>query len=273
MSTLKETLRQSARLVEHASPYNTYLTLVKLEEEQPSTVETYGDWIDGETGYRVIELERLHASAHDIEVGLLKVIKFGRFGAHKDGSWFASKGAGVLPYIDGVEAYAYGFEQVLTDAEGQEVPRVVIQGQITREASPWILPFGQTNIYFSSNRVGSYDSRAYCTNDLAPQLHGRFGYVRSSSIPIFRLLPHFERYYHSGPRSWQITLGHSVLVNEDIGEVAGGFDKRISAQEDPTTWERGHEKDSIIEVSEGQTVDDEHPLQFFARAVPSDQHD
>ncbi|KAK0458563.1 uncharacterized protein EV420DRAFT_1270346 [Desarmillaria tabescens] len=68
--------------------------------------------------------------------------------------------------------------------------------------------------------------------------------------------------------------GHLVLVNEDSGEVVGEFDKKISVQEDPTISERGHEKDPVvIEIPEGQTVDDEHPLQFFARAIPPDQQD
>ncbi len=43
----------------------------------------------------------------------------------------------------------------------------------------------------------------------------------------------------------------------------GEFDKKITVEEDPAIWERGHEKDPVvIEVPEGQTVDDEHPLQF-----------
>ncbi|KAK0224994.1 hypothetical protein EDD85DRAFT_217063 [Armillaria nabsnona] len=68
--------------------------------------------------------------------------------------------------------------------------------------------------------------------------------------------------------------GRFVLVNEDSGEVVGEFDKKITVEEDPTIWERGHEKDPVvIEVPEGQTVDDEHPLQLFARAVPPDQRD
>ncbi|SJL10339.1 uncharacterized protein ARMOST_13723 [Armillaria ostoyae] len=46
--------------------------------------------------------------------------------------------------------------------------------------------------------------------------------------------------------SLQITIGHSVPVNEDSREVAGGFDKRISAQEDPSIWERRHEKDPVV---------------------------
>ncbi|KAG7453063.1 uncharacterized protein BT62DRAFT_879811 [Guyanagaster necrorhizus] len=68
--------------------------------------------------------------------------------------------------------------------------------------------------------------------------------------------------------------GHLVLVNEDNGEVMGEFDKKMSVREDPIMWERGHEKDPVvIEVPEGQAVDDEHPLQFFARAIPPDQQD
>ncbi len=68
--------------------------------------------------------------------------------------------------------------------------------------------------------------------------------------------------------------GRFVLVNEDSGEVVGEFDKKITVEEDPAIWERGHEKDPVvIEVPEGQTVDDEHPLQLFARAVPPDQQD
>ncbi|KAG7453086.1 DNA glycosylase [Guyanagaster necrorhizus] len=40
MSALKRTLRQSARLVERASPYNTSVTLVKLEEQSTSDQES-----------------------------------------------------------------------------------------------------------------------------------------------------------------------------------------------------------------------------------------
>ncbi|SJL04795.1 uncharacterized protein ARMOST_08165 [Armillaria ostoyae] len=64
-----------------------------------------------------------------------------------------------------------------------------------------------------------------------------------------------------------------VLVNEDSREAVGDFDK-ISVHEDPTIWERGHDKDSIlIEVPAGQTVNDEHPLLFFVRTIPPDQHE
>ncbi len=112
------------------------------------------DCIDGETGYGIMELERVYASGTyrppsllsscthpfpDGNTGLLsrrrivcelvrymyasspltllssstnyfsdarslKVTKLGRFGARKEGSWFAGKGAGFLPYIDGLEA-------------------------------------------------------------------------------------------------------------------------------------------------------------------------
>ncbi|KAK0442818.1 hypothetical protein EV421DRAFT_1948490 [Armillaria borealis] len=168
MSALKEPLRQSARLVEHAS--YTYLALVKLEEEQPgisSTMET-GSTVSSEAGYRVIELEKLYASSDPTTLVLTLRT-----------SWHPS-------YMNDLDT----FEAVLS----------------------------------------RYSEFSYASN--------------VTTTPV----------------SWQITL---VLVNEDIGEVAGRFDKRISAQEDPTTWERGHAKDSIIEVSEGQTVDDEHPLQFF----------
>ncbi len=40
MSALKRTLRQSARLVEHSSPYNASVTLVKLEEESSNVQES-----------------------------------------------------------------------------------------------------------------------------------------------------------------------------------------------------------------------------------------
>ncbi|PBK61186.1 hypothetical protein ARMSODRAFT_1025908 [Armillaria solidipes] len=67
--------------------------------------------------------------------------------------------------------------------------------------------------------------------------------------------------------------GRFVLVNEDSREVVGELDKKMSAQEGPTIWKYGHEKDSVaIEVPERQTVDDEH-LQFFMRAIQPDHQD
>lgn len=70
--------------------------------------------------------------------------------------------------------------------------------------------------------------------------------------------------------------GHLVLVNEDNGEVVGEFDKTIHVQEDPKLRERGHELDPvIIEVPDGKVRggDDDHPLEFFARAIPPEEQD
>ncbi|KAK0227849.1 hypothetical protein IW262DRAFT_1531588 [Armillaria fumosa] len=52
---------------------------------------------------------------------------------------------------------------------------------------------------------------------------------------------------------------HFVLVNEDSSKMVGELDKKNNPV--------------IIEVPEGQTVDDKHPLQLFACAVPLDQQD
>ncbi|KAK0442830.1 hypothetical protein EV421DRAFT_2019266 [Armillaria borealis] len=63
----------------------------------------------------------------------------------------------------------------------------------------------------------------------------------------------------------------SQIDNPATTEVVREFDKKISVEEDPTIWEYGHEKDPVaIEVPEAQAVDDEHPLQFFTRAIPPD---
>ncbi len=48
------------------------------------------------------------------------------------------------------------------------------------------------------------------------------------------------------PRSYQIIVDILLLVNKDNGEVVGRLkkvDKKISVQEDPTIWERGHKKE------------------------------
>ncbi len=106
------------------------------------------------------------------------------------------------------------------------------------------------DVSFPSNRIGSYDSHAYCTNKLVPQLHGRSGYVRSGSIPICRLLSPFERPAYvshideHASKELEDYRGPVVLVNEDSGvavTVLGS--KEISVQEEPTIWEGGHKKD------------------------------
>ncbi len=72
--------------------------------------------------------------------------------------------------------------------------------QTACEESLSILYSGCTDVYLGSNRIRFYDSHAYCTNKLAPQLHRGFRYVRRSSIPIYRILSLFKCCGHSGIR-------------------------------------------------------------------------
>ncbi len=75
------------------------------------------------------------------------------------------------------------------------------------------------------------------------------------------------------PKSYQIIVDILLLVNEDHGEVVGRLkrvDKKISIQE---ILRYGNAVTRKNEVSEGQTVDDKYPLQFFACAAPQDQQD
>ncbi|KAJ7494493.1 hypothetical protein B0H11DRAFT_2004914 [Mycena galericulata] len=70
--------------------------------------------------------------------------------------------------------------------------------------------------------------------------------------------------------------GHLVLVNQDNGEVVGGFDRPFAVQEDPSLGAKGREGDPvIIEIDESMTDDDHdsNAMQIFARAIPPENQD
>ncbi len=162
------------------------------------------------------------------------------------------------------------FEPVFIDLNVTFVPATT---QTTHEKSLSILYSGCTDIYLGSNRIRFYDSHAYYTNKLVPQLHRGFRYVRCSSIRIYRILSLFECCHHSGihlPHWWTRVQGAIRLLwifcfssTRTTGKWWGGWKRLIRRYLFKKILRHGNAVARKNEVPEGQTVDDKHSFQFL----------
>ncbi|PBK83109.1 hypothetical protein ARMGADRAFT_1038097 [Armillaria gallica] len=98
--------------------------------------------------------------------------------------------------------------------------------------------FWRRDVYLSSNRIGSYDLRAYCMNYWHPSYTDDLDTLEAVLYHIY--VSHIDEHASKKLADYH---GRFVLVNRDTRELVREFDKKILVQEDPTMQERCLKKD------------------------------